>query len=358
MKNMLSSEDMKRFIKKNKVIILVTGIVVFAVYLLFAIYNLYSAIVIEEPDERYQELSQEEIVEVLERDPEEIRAEDLVYIQESLDANSVEFRVFIESQDQTHFNDPALLKDFLVINDVLDYVEEEAGVAIPIDTDLAVLVERRYGHPVLSVNIRTGDYDDNVAIAEAYMSALEEDIVPMIQDRLVYFLDEEPDFFEPRMITQILESLRIYSPLSIIVGSVVAFVAGLVMGVVVAVLKSFKDKKINETTILQKYPEDKVLPLYRLKSDNDINEQFKYAITYPPNKQKVVLSDMDTELFLSNNISSDNIEVVDDIAQANVSKLIDEVIMVVKMDESGRAWYNNQRIQLENVNADIKIILL
>lgn len=356
MKNILSIEDIKRLYSKHKLIVILTTILTFVIYLIFALYNFYSATIIEETEERYQELSQAEIVEILNREPEDIIAEDLVFIQESLDANSVEFRVFMELEDQTPFNEPGLLKDFLVTEDVVSFVQQEAGTTIPIDTDLSVLVERRYGHPVLSIVLRTGDYEDNMALAEAYMTAIEEDIVPVLVDRNVYFLDEEPDFFEPRMITQILENMRVFSPMSIVIGTVFSLVAGFVLGSIIAILKGMKEDKINELSILQNNPNDKILLLYKLKTKQEINSQIRYAINYPPNLTKLVLTDIDYTGLKNEQVNNQSIEFVNDLSNADPNRMVDEVIILTKIDETSSSWYKNQRIQLENLTAQIKVI--
>lgn len=355
-KNMLSVEDAKRFISKNKFLILISGIVTVLVYVAFALYNLYAATVLEEVDVRHQELSQDEIVEILNREPEDIRADDLMFIQESLDANAKEFRVFIELIDQTPFNDPGLLKDFLIMDDVVDFVEAEAGVDLPIDRDLAVIIERRYGHPVLSVVVRTGDIDDNRAIAEAYMTALEEEVVPLTAQRNVFFLDDEPDFFEPRMITQILESIRVFSPMSIIAGSVVAGLAGIGIGMLLGVLRGMQKKKVDEFSILQDHPTDILLPLYKLKDQDDVKKQISYAIDYPPNRKKVLITEFDKHDLLAEYQTRADLQIVKDLSDADPTRIVDEVILLTQMDETGMNWYKNQRLQMNNLKAEVKVI--
>lgn len=357
MKNILSWEDVKRFSKKHKLTIILTSVVTLILYIAFSLYNLYSAVVLEGIDEIEQTISQEEIVEIFGREPEDINADELRIIEENLELSSVEFRVYIEDQDQTPLNDPSLLKDFLILDEVVDYVEAEAGVEIPIDLDLAVIVSRRGGHPVLSVRIRTGDIEDNMEIATAYRLAFEEEVVPLIQNRMVYILDEEPALYEPTLLTQILENMRVFSPVGIIIGSIGAILVGAILGILIAIILGMRKGKVDELRILQEEHTDKILPLYRIKNKTDKEKQLEFAILYN-NESTLVLSENHLDDDLIAKLEMNGVEVADDLSHSQSDKRYNKVIILTYLDETSIEWYETQRIQLKNMEAEIVIIQL
>lgn len=362
MKNILSKEDAKRFLSKNKWWIIGTGVVVFILYTVLSLYNIFSIQETEEVDEYYQEYSQEEIVEILEileQDPEEVRPDVLSDLEDSLNANSVEFRLFIENQNQEPFGDEALLKDFLILDEVVEYVENEAGVELPVDPDLSVLVIRRDSQPVLSVQLRTGDLEDNAAIAEAYMQALEEEVVPFTADKQVYLLDQEPDRYEIPLMQQILESVALFSPVTIIVGAIGSFIAGLFLGVILAVGKTMWEKKVSELYIVQDDVNDHVLPFYRIKdTEEQLNQKVIKAILYPHNKKKLVLAQHELDEEVVSALKGKQIAIASDVSVSSNDYAYDEVVVIVEIDRTTKAWYESQRIQLEKMNVEVTIIQL
>lgn len=358
MNNLLSFEDAKRTIKKNKVLIIAIALITAAVYLLLSVYNYMSFVAEEERDEIVEPpFSQEEIIEILNREPENILVEELRLVQQSLNAEAVEFRVFIESTDQSPLSDAGLLKDFLILDDVVDFVENEANTQIEIDRDLAVIVSRRTGNPVLSVQVRTGSLEDNMAIAEAYMDAFEEEVIPLLNNREVYLLDEEPGPYEERMINLIMENLGIFAPMSMVIGTVVAFIAGLFIGIVVSVLKSYKQGKLDELTILSHNEGDKIIPLYKLKDKSMIEKQVHFAIKHPADLKKVLLCENISDEKVSDSLRN-VVDCFEDVSEIKADVNYDEVILLIYLDNTTKEWYNSQRVQLENVDAKVKIIQL
>lgn len=359
MKNLLSVEDGKRFLKKQKMPILLTTLIVFVLYSGLSLYNYFSTTMIQEEVEEYaQELSQEEIVSILENEPEDIRVDQLQSIQESLDVNAVEFRLFIEHEDQTPFGDGSLLKDFLILEDVLNYVENEAGVELPIDPDLAIVIQRRESHPVLSLKVRTGDIEDNMAIAEAYEQAFEEGgIIPFTSDKQVYLLDESPGIYTRPLIDQILEALTLFSPLSIGLGMIASIFVGLIIGILIGLAKNMSSKTISELSILENDVHDNLVPLYRIKDkEEQIDEKMIQTILYPKNGLKLVLSQTDLNQEVLNALKTENIIIADDVSHAPNDRDYKEVIIIVSLESTTKAWYDSQRILLEKFDAAITII--
>lgn len=359
MNNILSFEDAKRTIKKNKATIIIIALMSVAVYLLLSVYN-YMSFVAEEQEEEIVEpaYNQEEIIEILNREPENILVEELRLVQESLNAEAVEFRVYIESVDQSAMSDAGLLKDFLILDDVVEFVESESDTQIEIDRDLAVIVSRRSSQPILSVQIRLGSFEDNMALAEAYMTAFEEEAIPLLNNREVYLLDDEPGPHEERMINMIMESLGIFSPVSIVVGAVIAFIIGLFIGVVISILKSYKKGKIDELSILSHKDSDTVLPLYRLKDESKTENQVHFAIVHPKELRKVVLSENEVTDNFKEEMIKNNVDCLNDVSEIKPGLEYEEVILLVYLDSTSKEWYNSQRIQLENVEAQVKVIQL
>lgn len=359
MKNILSVEDAKLFFKKNKAIIIITTIVTALLYAALAIYNLYNATVIEELEEVPQELTQEQIVEILDQEPEEIIADELNSVQESLDANAVEFRFFIEEEEQRPFDDANLLKDFLVLDEVIQYVESEAGVPIPLDPELAVIVQKRESQPVLSLQIRTGDLEDNTRIANAYRTAFAEGVVPFVNSRELYVLDDEPEPYEENILIQILENMQIASPVSIAIGTVAALVFGFVLGLLIAAIKSMFSNKVNELTILQNETTDEIIPLYKLKDNSAaLNDRVIQAVLYPESKKKFVLIQNSLDKDVSVRLEKAEIPVVHDVSEINTKVLYEEVVILTSIESTTKDWYQSQRIQLNNFKVPVKIIQL
>lgn len=357
MKNIFSFEDAKRFYKKYKLTILLVTLATMAIYLLLSLYNYYSVVVEEEEELAEPAYSQEEIVEILNREPENILAEDLRLVQESLDAEAVEFRVYIESNDQDPLSDASLLKDFLTLDEVVQFVENNSNVEVPIDRDLAIVVNKRNSQPVLSVQIRVGEYEDNIALAEAYMEAFEENEIPLLQDREFYLLDNEAEPYQEKIINQILENMAVFSPISIIVGLFVSLLFGLILGVLLSIFKASRNGKVDELSILQETDSDTVLPFYRLSSSDKTHELLN-AVMYPRNASKLVLSEIDLQESLRDKFIENRVDIVTDLSKTDPSKQYDEIVLLTHLDQTSKNWYENQRIQLRNRESEIKIIQL
>lgn len=352
--------ELKEFLKAYKKVILTTFAIVLFLFLLLTAYNTYAINqddTVEEP-----ELTPQEVNEIIGMDPEEVQANELQLIEDTLSYRRYAVPIHIErGVTQEVFNDTNVLNEILVQENVINEVEERSGVQIIPEQspELAIRVGNREG--LTTVMVGLGSEEENKAVAQAYMDLLESnsEIIDFLEDKEVYHLASEPELIREETWAEIVQSnVQFLSPGRLIIFTIIISVTGLIMGVVIAIVQAIIGKPIPFLYGLEMEETDKVIPFNKLgKSEKELEKRISHVILTHPEYKKLVLStepiSPELEKIL---LSNGNIEIVASLEESSISKEVEEVFILVKQNRTLKDWYKDQRIQLKRLNALINII--
>lgn len=336
-----------------------------AIFSMLVGYNIYSTQQIQQEGTGAQQyLTQEEIENILNEESGSLSATEQNNIEESLIQNRYAFSVFIETENQEGFNTPDLLKEFLITDEVVSYVEETTGIQISPNPELAVVVDRIENTPIQRINIGTGDEAENEMIANAYYDAVEEGIVTYLQNKNVYNLEEEPALQTEIEESDIQEEFNSFSTIELAILFVVIAVVGAFIGIGIAMLRTFSKDQVTEFYGLQNKETDTVLPFYRMKNktESEMNSAIAHSSLYPAGGKKLLLSQYDlsehliAELKNKENELTNQVTIANEFSETDLAKRFDEIIIIIEITKTTKTWYQNQRIQLEKANLPITII--
>ena len=364
MKNIPTKEDLIGYIKGDKKTIGWTIGIFILLFMLLISYSIYSTFT-EAREEEDQFLTQEEMVEILEREPEEVTAGDVRNIEEALEQERYAFGILIEREDQTFFNYPDLITEFLISEEVVSYVEESIGEPILPSPELAVEVSQDSSTRIQEIIIGTGDVEDNQAIAAAYYEAIQQEgLISPLDDKIIYMMDNEPFLVEEETwMDLVLVQIQYVSPARAVIGLIVFTILGFVAGTVIVLLKTLFKKEIPFMYELKEKESDTVLYFTQIRNDDEDDRHHKLAhaiLTYPERK-KLVLSEGEINIELRESLSLKNhntelIHIADDVSNRPINMQPDEVVILVEKNKTTKSWYNNQRIQLERIDAPVTIL--
>lgn len=364
MRNIPSKEEVIGYINKDKKTIFLTMVLSGILFSLLIAYSLYSQY--SELTEEDQFLSQEEVVEILEKEPEEVSVEEVREIEEALEQNRYSFGVLIEREDQSLYNYPDLITEFLISEELVSYVEENTGETLLPSPELAVEVSEDSQTKIQYIMVGTANEEDNIALAQAYYQAFQNnEMIPALEDKLVYMMDEEPFLVEEETWMDIVfEQIQLFSPLQTIVGLFISLVLGFFLGVAIVLLHTILRKEIPFMYELKEEESDKVIYMNKLKGldTQDLYRKLAHSILMFPNNEKLILSQkpIKEELFKEirqqeNSYDSLQVKIVKDVEESENLTKYDEVIILVDQNNTTKAWYRNQRIQLERVEMPVTI---
>lgn len=366
MKNIPTKEEVIGYIKSDKKTIGWTIGGFLLLFLMLMAYSLYSTFTdMREEEELY--LSQEEIVAILEREPEEVTAGDIRNIEEALDQNRYAFGVLIEREDQSFYNFPSLITEFLISEEVVNYVEELIGGTILPSPELAVEVSEDSNTRIQEVIIGTGNEEDNRLIAEAYYEVFQEEgLIPPLDDKVVYMMDDEPFLVEEETwVDLVMAQIQYISPARAIMGLLIMSILGLITGILVVLLKTLFRKEIPFMYELKRNDSDTILYFNQVKTSDPAQKYSKLThtiLTYPERKKIVITQNQLSDQFAAQiseraeTDENDQILVVHDFEETPLNMHLDEVIILVEQNVTTKEWYKIQRIQLERIKVPVTIL--
>lgn len=353
--------EVKSFFKINKKVmgIAIAGFLV--VFLALFGYNLLSSdSEVLEPEY----LSQEEVVEILGREPEDVTATELEQVEQALAHDRFTFKVLVEKDSQDFMNNQSVLKNIMIREEVVSMIEERAGITIEPEATQSIGVANE--NDILRVVVGTADVEDNEKIANAYFEAIINNELPFFEDKTIYAMDDEPFLEEEKTWFDLAGTqLAELSTTAIILIVIVGIVLSLIVALIIAVLKSVFQKKVPVSYKLEKSSKDKVVYLTKLSSVSE--EQYlnnlAFAIENPTTNKKLILSQQVLPAELSKRVSQKAISgqqpqltIADEVSNTNPAYTYDEIVILVKQNQTDKDWYKNQRIQIEKLNVPVTIV--
>lgn len=364
MRNIPSKDEVLGYIKNGKKTIIFTMIFTGVLFTLLFAYSFYSSYSEQREEEDF--LPQDEIVEILDKDPEEVSVEELREIEETLTQGRYTFGVLIEREDQSFYNYPALITEFLISEDVVSYVEDISGKTLLPSPELALEVSEDSQTKIQYILVGTGNEEDNFAFAQAYYQAFkEEGLIPSLQDKMVYMMDEESYLVEEETwMDLVLTQIQLFSPIQLLIGLIIALIMGLFLGVIIVLIQTMSRKEIPFMYELKNEETDKVIYMNHLKGVEieELYRKLAHSIQLFSENEKLILSqypikdDLLKEFKLKGDKESLNrVMIYEDIVNSDNFEDYDEVIILVEQNKTTKAWYNNQRILLERVDLPVTI---
>jgi len=366
MRNIPSKDELISYIKKGKKTIIASMfifVILFAILYAYSIYTNYQ----KSREEEDLFLSQEEVTDILNREPQEVSVDEVRDVEEALEQNRYSFGVLIERQDQSLYTYPNLIREFLVSEEVVNHIQESIGKEILPSPEHVVVVTEDSQTRIQEVIIGTADEEDNILIAQAYFEAFQEDVIAPLNDKNVYMMDQEPLLIEEETWLDLVHAqIQLFDPLTMIIGIIMFLIIGFIIGIIIVLLQTMRQKEIPFLYSLEKDNLDKVLYLNHLKVKDE--EQFYRQLTHTilnfPDKKKLILSENKIDINLENQLKRLSKEkktgleysIINNIEDSDIGIDYDEVIILVKQNMTAKKWYENQRILLDRLNIPILII--
>lgn len=371
MKDELTLIDLYRFFVDNIKIIISTIAVTLIMGLGFAVLSnlnlgdseTVDTTPIENPrlisDERYEEYAQWPI---------ELFTEPQIrQMQAYLLPKAYKITLYAEHEDHEPIANTTFMREILRNKDVIDYIENSLNAELTPAIDFAVHIENLANSGVYELHFQRGTQEDSLELAHIVMDAINDDIVPVLDNKNVYFIEDEPELVEQDYSDYIDENnenagFSIGSLIrDVVMFGVIGVAAGSVIGIVIALLGILMNKNVTALYDYVRKDTDKVVRLNHLKnvSQEEYLQKGLTNINTPSENNKVVLFDENTkdewtELFGK---LTDNVSTYTDFSNANKEmEKIEELIILSKVNKTSKEWYNNQRVQLNGYNIPIKII--
>lgn len=361
MNNLPTLKDVVSFIKDNFKIIFGTMIISIALFAIGIGYTIYSNSIAGEV--------QTPTVGGVEGESISLTAEEVNKLQEDV----VSFNFYVENDAAEPFINYNLLKKLLTAPDILQLIEESAGTEIKPAPEIAINVNLEQSTYILTLSIGTGNYEDNLDIAEAYYKGIQEKLIPFFENKHIY-MESVP----AKSLNNIVEGESTFedgstvSSKDIIIYGIIVLLISFVMGLIIAIFKLMTKKELDIFSYAYK-DNDKILNLSNLRknSEEEFNNKVVHAIAHPQRRLKLIL----TEIPLSNSlmekitkelnvfessipsqIKKDTVIFADDISKIDPTLNVEEVNIVCIKNTTTKKWYQEQRIQLENYDTYVKII--
>ncbi|OJF90675.1 hypothetical protein AX762_11650 [Alkalibacterium sp. 20] len=289
----------------------------------------------------------------------ELTAREQTAITRVLENDMVFFRVYIENDDFTIFNKRHLLKEILIHDDVLsilDYDIEsyeallEHFIQVDLDTDTGIF----------DIQFTTGDEQLNFDLANAYYAALNSEEIEILTDRNLFFFDEPKTLTSSEEIESFVaetdvEPLNIMNIVYFIVGG---SIFGLVFGFLASIVINIYKKQISIIYNLSLDNKDKVINLTRVRDSSEQKEDVIEAISYPPNVKRAVLMEEGSLDFdaIEDNEMNKNIDSYHHFNKIKPDASLDEVVLIVKINETSKKWYETQLTLIKGNNIPLKVV--
>lgn len=276
---------------------------------------------------------------------------------EMLKEDEVSFSFYVENSDDTAFMNYNMLKNYLLSPDIWATIVQGLDLSYEV-ADYYVLNISRDQTQALHINIGTGDYSENMLLANRLYDMIDNQEIDFFSDKNIYLLtrpkrvllqeqgtNQESSEVQPDRVNYVLVA---------VVGVLIAFF----FGIVVAIVLSFFKKEFTLTSLAHFNGVDDVVNLTHLKGIEEVDEHLLYSIVSPGNSGRKILLTQSNLDHLKDKLTTHNITMIQSLLDYPAESQIDRIVIVIEKDVTEKKWYNNQRLLLENHDASVKVILL
>src|SRR5699024_2802123 len=327
--------EIKRFLNKNKKTIII-GTLIFGA-LLGGVITFLNQTNAEEEQETEIEDSQE----VFEND-----------------SRSAYFRFYIEKIDGSSFSNSATLNELFNMEELYEKVLTETDIDIKEIKEFAedkeildfspIKVKINGDSNIYTAIFETEDNRDNMILANYYYNNLFDKQFNMLEKQTVYSLVEPElvkDTQEKEEDTKVVQSKKTDFDWvkNIIINLIIGFILSVVLVIGILLLKELFGNKLNYFFGYDAEDFDDFI-LYDKKLNN--KKSIQYFIDLPHSANKLILTESEInkeQKKLLFDTSNPNFDISNSINNTSTSKIYDEIILIVKANETTRKWYNEQK---------------
>lgn len=369
MKDEIKLRDLAQFFIDNIKTILSTIIVITLVSVVYVVYDHLSVddtYPAKSSIERNTLISEERFEELAELPLELYTEPQIRQMQAYLLPHAYKLSIYVEHENHEPIANTTFMREVFRNREVLSFIESELGEELTPAIEFAVHIENVANSGIYELHFQRGSLEESLELAYIIVDAIDQDIIPVINNKNIYFIDQDPqvlvqDFetaqeeIEPSGISfrQLVSDVLIFS--------IIGIGVGLIIGLVISLLNLFTDKEISSLFDYAREDSDKIVKLNHLKSKDNkqLLQDAKVNINVPHKYRKIVLYDEVTEnnfKTLFNNLSNNIIKHTDFSNIPEDTDKIDEIIILTKVRATRKKWYENQRVQLKGYNVPVKII--
>ena len=349
-------QDLKSFFKDNLRFIITIFVTMMIIYGLAVSYAIYSDSQIKET---------EEISTITGQVKPTLTVEDYT----KLNKKAVSFRFYVENEQGAVYSNARLLKSILLSEEVLAQLESKVAIISPIVTKATpedmLNVKFDSTTNALVIEVGTGDYNNNLDIAQVIFEDVKAGNIPSFETRQVVILTK------PQEVNQSAESAMVSTKVNVsdtnyTLISVIVAIVSVLAGVFASVIRLIFKKEVSDVFNASFSEKDLVLDLTQISSEKERVAAAQQAVNHPQGRKciltEISLPEPISAELLSNNKQpddqSENILITDSISNIPSNMEFDEIVIFLLKNTTTKEWYKSQRIQLANYRSDIKIILI
>lgn len=371
MKDEIKLRDLLQFLIDN-IKIIIASITVLT--LLAVSYALYDQLTLQASDrstssiERANLISDERFEEMSEWPLELYTEPQIRQMQAYLAPNAYKLSIYAEHENYEPIANTNFMREVFRNREVLDFIENELGEELTPAIEFAVHIENIANSGIYELHFQRGSLEESLELGFIVMDAIDQGIIPVLDSKTVHYIDQEPellisdfsDFYDEMDAEGI--SLRRMAR-ELVLFAVIGIGAGLILGLFISLLNLVFNKHISPLFDYAREESDMIVKLNHIhgKNEDQLIENGMKNINFPIKDSKVLLYEKSTENSFENLFSNvtGNVSKYTDFNQIpdNLNSL-DEVIILTKVNETKKSWYDNQRVQLKGYSLPVKIIQL
>lgn len=289
------------------------------------------------------------------------------------DSRSAYFRFYIEKIDGSSFSNAATLNELFNIEELYERVLDETDINIKEIKEFAedkeiidfspVKVKINGDSNIYTAIFETGNNKDNLTLANYYYNYLFNNQFSILEKHTIYSLVEPElvkDIEKKEEDTKVVQSKKSNFEWikNIIINLIIGFILSVVLVIGILLLKELFGNKLNYFFGYDAEEFDDFI-LYDKKLNNKKSIQYFLDLPHSANKLILIESGINQEqkrLLFDN--SNSNINISNAIDNTSTSEIYDEIILIIKVNETTRKWYNEQKKLINLHEAKTKIIQL
>ncbi|WP_027108692.1 hypothetical protein [Lacticigenium naphthae] len=358
-------KDYLLFLKQSKKTIIITS---FAFVIIFSGLYYFFNILDSQGDEESigKTVANEEIISKEEADQYlDTEYEVLTQNQQSelinyLDQEAYIFRYFIELKDGEPYREFGTVKEILTLPETIQQIQNNLNVKFKPDASRAIRMSFDQKNNVHTFLVGIGNEADNLNIAEEYYSLLENAEGTFFENKNVYLIDSTP--IKNDLQEEAIDPSELQDPTSasnLVVVFILIVFAGLIVGLVTSLIKTFFSKNISSLYNYQLANTEKLVKMSHYstrKTDSIINV---ISLITNNTKEKIAFlvqddskKNLQDERWLNNYANTSYMSVLDIPKEEN----FDKFIIITELNQTKKSWYTDQLKLIRNLSKDILVI--
>lgn len=373
MKDELTAKDFWLFLKANIKLVLLSALSLLIILWAVLLFNFFFTGSPQTEEQSNEEAEMEEDVtsadfDLLAEVPFDLlNTREVTFLQDYVEENAYRFMFFVENSSGDPIGNLNMMRAIFRHENVVSSIEDRIGEELTPDPMISINVISYADSGLYELQLGRGTREDSKELAEVMHELLVSEEIPVMSQFNVSMFEEEPialrEFVDENEIdeTIVVERDNMELIRNLILYTVIGVIGGLTLGFFIAFIRVYLSPVISSLFNYEKDFTDKIVRLNRLKgSEEERIQKAHQNIAYPERHKKLVLVSERTRPYVEgilNGLSSDtNVTVLSDFTEVTADSEFDEVILLSKVNQTTRQWYNEQRLQLNGYDLPVKII--